>query len=133
MAVPDALFRPRSVAIAGASSNVDSPGHDYVRSLIDGVFERPIYPINPRGGEILGLKAYASLRDVPGDVDLVISCIPADGVLELIDAAREKHAAALHLFTGRFSETGDAAAARLETAIKQRASDAGVRILGPNC
>ena len=131
--IPDALFRPRSVAVAGASSNADSPGHDYVRAIHDGGFDGPIYPINPRASEILGLAAYPSLREVPGEVDLVISCIPADGVLELIAQARDKRVQAIVMFTGRFSETGDAEAAELEQRVKKAAADAAIRIVGPNC
>lgn len=131
--IPDALFRPRSVAIAGASSNVDSPGHDYVRAIAEFGFNGPIYPINPRASEILGLKAYPTLADVPEDVDLVISCIPADGVLDLIEQARAKKVQAIIMFTGRFSETGEAEAAELEQRVKQAAADADIRIVGPNC
>ena len=133
MSVPEAVFAPRSVAIVGASANIDSPGHDYLRSILDFGFAGPIYPINPRSDEILGVKAYRSLSDVPANVDYVISCIPADGVLSLIDECRAKGVAALHLFTGRFSETGDDAAAALEREVRAKASAAGVRLLGPNC
>lgn len=131
--VPHSVFRPRSVAVVGASSNVDSPGHDYVKALVAAGFQGPIYPINPRAPEIVGLKAYRSLSDVPGDVDLVISCIPASGVLDLIGECQAKRVTALHVFTGRFSETGDAQAAQLERDVKRRAGEAGVRIIGPNC
>ena len=131
--IPDALFRPRSIAVAGASSNVDSPGHDYVRAIHEFGFKGPIYPINPRAPEILGLAAYPSLREAPGDVDLVISCIPADGVLDLIEQARAKGVRAIVMFTGRFSETGDAEAAELEQRVKRAADEAGIRIVGPNC
>jgi len=133
MGLPTAVFAPKSVAIVGASSNVDSPGHDYLRAIVDFGFAGPIYPINPRSPEILGIKAYPSLSSVPADVDFVISCIPADGVLSLIDECRAKGVTALHLFTGRFSETGDAGATALEREVKGRASDAGIRIIGPNC
>ena len=136
MSVPrpdlDLLFRPRSVAIAGASTNVDSAGHDYVRSLKEFGFGGPVYPINPKAAEIAGFKAYPNLASVPGDVDLVISCIPASGVLDLIGQCRERKVRFLHLFTGRLSETGDATAAALEREIGEQAVAAGVRILGPN-
>jgi acyl-CoA synthetase (NDP forming) len=131
--IPEALFRPRNVAIAGASSNLDSPGHDYVRAIHEFGFKGAIYPINPRAPEILGRRAYPALRDVPGDVDLVISCIPAEGVLDLIAQAREKRVQAIVMFTGRFSETGDAEAADLERRVLQEATAAGIRIVGPNC
>ncbi len=132
-AVPESLFRPKTVAVVGASSNVDSPGHDYVRALIEAGFKGPIYPINPRAPEILGLPAYPSLSDTPSGVDLVISCIPADGVLDLIGECAAKGVSTLHLFTGRFSETGDERAARLEREVQAAAAAAGIRILGPNC
>ncbi len=110
----DAIFRPRSVAVAGASANPDTPGYDYVQSLQAFGFGGRIYPVNPRGGEILGLPAYASLSDVPGDIDYVISCIPAGGVLDLVAACGEKGVKALQLFTGRFGETGRTDAVALE-------------------
>jgi len=131
--LPDAVFRPRSVAVVGASSNVDSPGHDYVRALVVAGFRGPIYPINPRAAEIAGVTAYPALSAVPGDVDLVISCIPAAGILDLIGECRPKGVRALHLFTGRFSETGDAQAVELEREVKRRAAEAGIRVVGPNC
>ncbi len=133
MSLPASVFAPKSVAIVGASSNVDSPGHDYLRAIVDFGFAGAIYPINPRAAEILGIKAYASLTDVPGSVDFVISCIPADGVLSLIAECRVKGVTALHLFTGRFSETGDAGAVALERDVKRKASEAGIRVIGPNC
>jgi acyl-CoA synthetase (NDP forming) len=127
------LLRPRSVAVAGASANPDSPGHDYVRCLVEFGFRGPVYPVHPREPEVLGLKAYPSLREVPGEVDYVISCIPADGVLELLDACAAKRARCVQLFTGRFSETGRADAAELERRILEKARAAGVRLIGPNC
>lgn len=128
----DRLFRPRSVAVAGASTREDSPGHDYVVSLREFGFTGPVYPINPKAGEIGGYRAYPSLADVPGDVDLVISCLPAQAVPELIAQCPAKHVRFLHLFTGRLSETGDDEAVALEQRIASDAAAAGVRILGPN-
>ena len=129
----ESVFAPASVAVVGASSNPDSPGHDYVRSLIDFGFRGGIYPINPRAAKIAGVRAYPSLSDVPGEVEYVISCIPADSVLDLLDESRTKGVRILHLFTGRFAETGNADAAQLERIVKERATAAGIRIIGPNC
>lgn len=120
------------MAVAGASANVDSAGHDYVRSLREFGFDGAVYPINPRGGEIAGYPAFTSLSAIPAQVDLVISCIPAGAVLDLIGQCHERGVRFLHLFTGRLSETGDADAAALERRIAAAARDAGVRILGPN-
>ncbi len=126
------LFRPRSVAIAGASTNVDSPGHDYVEAIKNQGFSGAMYPLNRSADEVAGLKAYPSLADVPGDVDLVISCLPAGAVLELVEQCGAKGVKFLHLFTGRFSETGDEEAADLERQIAANAAAKGERILGPN-
>jgi len=129
----EVVFRPRSVAVVGASANPDSPGHDYVRCLLDFGFRGPIYPVNPRLTELLGLGVYPSLRDLPGPAEYVISCIPAEGVLELLDDCRGRGTRVVQLFTGRFAETGRREAADLEAALKSRAQAAGIRVLGPNC
>ena len=73
-----ALLRPRSVAIVGASANPDSPGHDYLRSLIDFGFAGELYPVHPRESEILGRTAYPDVRAIPGEVEFVISTRVAD-------------------------------------------------------
>src|SRR3990170_835644 len=127
------ILRPRSVAVAGASSNPDSPGHDYLRCLVEFGFAGDIYPVHPREREILGLRVYPDLRAIPGEVEFVISCIPAEGVPELLDACAEKGVRAVQLFTGRFSETGREDAAELEREVLRRARAAGVRLIGPNC
>jgi acyl-CoA synthetase (NDP forming) len=129
----EAIFHPRSIAVVGASANPDTPGYDYVVSLQKFGYRGRIYPVNPRVGEILGLPAFPSLRDVPGEVDYVISCIPAAGVLDLVDDCASKGVRALQLFTGRFSETGRDEGADLERRLAQRARAKGVRIIGPNC
>jgi acyl-CoA synthetase (NDP forming) len=129
----DAIFHPRSVAVVGASANPDTPGYDYVRSIQEFGFKGDIYPVNPKGGEIAGLPVYASLRDLPGDVDYVISCIPADHILQLVADAAARHAKAIQLFTGRFSETGRPEDAALERKLLDATRRAGVRLIGPNC
>ncbi|KKL54964.1 hypothetical protein LCGC14_2260160 [marine sediment metagenome] len=132
-ALIEAIFHPRSIAVVGASANPNAPGYDYVSSLQKFGFPGDLYPVNPRAEEILGLPAFPSLRDVPGQVDYVISCIPATAVLELVDDCAAKGARALQLFTARFSETGREEDAELERRLSQRAREAGVRIIGPNC
>ncbi|MCH7523273.1 MAG: CoA-binding protein, partial [Chloroflexi bacterium] len=113
-ALIEAIFHPRSIAVVGASANPNTPGYDYVSSLQKFGFPGDLYPVNPRAEEILGLPAFPSLRDVPGQVDYVISCIPATAVLELVDDCAAKGARALQLFTARFSETGREEDADLE-------------------
>jgi len=129
----DAIFHPRSVAVVGASANPDTPGYDYVKSMQEFGFKGDIYPVNPKGGEIAGLPVYASLRDLPGDIDYIISCIPSDHILQLVADAAARHAKAIQLFTGRFSETGRPEDAALERKLLDATRRAGVRLIGPNC
>jgi acyl-CoA synthetase (NDP forming) len=129
----DGIFHPRSIAVVGASANPDTPGYDYVRSLQEFGYKGRIYPVNPKGGEILGLEVYGSLRDVRDGVDYVISCIPNAHILDLVGDCATAGVKALQLFTGRFSETGRADDAALEDKLRQTAGEAGVRLIGPNC
>ena len=130
----DALFHPNSVAIVGASANPASAGYSFTRYLLDHDFKGRIYPVNPRANEVLGLKAYPNLRDVPESrVDYVISCIPAEGVLTLLEDCRAKNVKLVHLYTARMSETGRNEEASLEREIMEKARGLGIRILGPNC
>ncbi len=129
----ESIVHPRSIAVVGVSKNADSPGHDYLRSLIDFGFRGPVYPVHPREDEILGLAVHRSVREIPGEVDFVISCIPAEGVLELLEDCAAKGVRAVELFTGRFSETGRSEAAELERRVLERARTLGIRLIGPNC
>ncbi|MPZ23223.1 MAG: hypothetical protein GEU28_06715 [Dehalococcoidia bacterium] len=128
-----AVFSPRSIAVAGASNRVDTPGNDYVRSLLNCGYAGPIYPIHPRGEDVEGLKAYTSLRDIPGDIEYVISCVPTDAALGLLEDCIVKGVKVVQLFTARFSETGSEDAAALEQTILRRAAENGIRLVGPNC
>jgi acyl-CoA synthetase (NDP forming) len=127
------ILHPRSIAVVGASANPDTPGYDYVASLQEAGFQGPVYPVNPKGGEIRGIKVYESLSDVPGDVDYVISCIPSAHILELVEQAASRNVRAIQLFTGRFSETGRPEDTELERRLVEVARAAGIRLLGPNC
>jgi acyl-CoA synthetase (NDP forming) len=128
------LFSPSSVAIVGASLNPFSGGYQFTRFLIDHGFQGKLYPVNPASGEILGLKVYPRLTEVPeSSVDYVISCIPADGVLSLLDDCGKKNVKLVHLFTARLKETGRDKETKLQGEILEKARKLGVRILGPNC
>ncbi len=125
------LLHPRSVAVVGASAS--GRGGGFVRPLQELGFKGPIYPVNPKYEEVMGLKAYARVSDIPAPVDYVISSIPASQVLGLVDDCVARGVKCLHLFTARFSETGRQEAAALEQEILRRARAGGVRIIGPNC
>jgi acyl-CoA synthetase (NDP forming) len=129
----EALFRPRSIAVVGASANQQSQGYEFVQGLVEIGFPGPVHPVNPKLDELLGRKAYPRLEAIPGPVDFVISAVPASATLELVAGAEAKGAKLLHLFTARFSETGRDDAVELERKLRKRIRDAGIRAIGPNC
>ena len=129
----EALFRPQSIAVVGASANQQSQGYEFVQALVEIGFPGPVHPVNPKLDELLGQKAYPRLDAIPGPVDFVISAVPASATLELVEAAKAKGAKLIHLFTARFSETGRDDAAALERELKRRVKEAGIRVIGPNC
>jgi acyl-CoA synthetase (NDP forming) len=128
----DFIFHPRSIAVVGASTNVMGSGSFLVALKAMG-FEGELYPVNPRAEEILGYRCYPRLRDIPGEVDYVISSIPAQAVPELVEEAGLKGVKAIHFFTAGFSETGEEERIELEQRVLDRARALGIRAIGPNC
>ncbi len=131
----DFLFHPRSVAIAGvpAKQRPWGGGDYFLRALQAIKFPGPVYAVNPRVKEAVGLPCYPSLRDIPGPVDFVISSIPARAVPQLMNDAAAKRVKAIHFFTAGFRETGEKDLADLERQVLERARSAGIRLIGPNC
>ena len=127
------IFHPQSIAVVGASDSPTSRGFGFVAPLIEQGFKGKIYPVNPKYSEILELKAYPTLRDIPGSVDYVISAVPASEVLSMLEDCAQKRVKVVHLFTARFSETGRPEAAGLEQEILKQARKSGIRLIGPNC
>ncbi|MDY6833365.1 MAG: CoA-binding protein [Chloroflexota bacterium] len=129
----DSAFKPDSIAVVGVSNNPFSGGYPFMRHLVHYKYKGQLYPINPGHSEAFGLPCYPSLKEVPGTVDYVICCIPAAKVLDLLDDCPSKQVKAVHMFTGRLTETGLEDNAALERDILQRAKALGVRLIGPNC
>lgn len=125
----NALMKPKSVAILGASADTTKIGHTVVKNIIEGGYEGKIYPINLKEDEILGLKCYKTLLDVPGPIDACVVTIPAKFVLNEVETAGKKGVKGLIIITSGFSETGNK---ELEEAIVDKAREFGIRILGPN-
>ena len=128
------LFSPSSVAIVGASSNSVSGGYQFTRFLIDHGFRGKLYLVNPTSSEVLGHKVYPRLTEIPeSNLDYVISCIPAEGVLSLLEDCSKKNVKLVHLFTARLKETGRDKETKLQGEILEKARELSIRILGPNC
>ncbi|HEY46123.1 MAG: CoA-binding protein [Anaerolineae bacterium SM23_ 63] len=128
----DALFRPKSVAVIGASTKELSIGNRIVKNLIEFGFKGSIYPISLKADEILGIKAYQSILDVPSDVDVVHMVIPSKFVPQAIDECGDKGVKFVILNGGGFAEVGPEGAAIQEDCLA-KAKKHGIRIFGPNC
>ena len=127
--VMNGLLTPKAVAIIGASSTPGKIGHTVVKNLVESNYEGKIYPVNPKADEILGIKCYASVSDIPGEVDAAILTIPAKFVLDSIKECGEKGVKGLIIITSGFSEVGEK---ELEEELVTIAKSYGMRILGPN-
>ena len=123
------MFEPRGVAVIGASDNPKKIGHSIVSNIIEGGYKGGLYPVNPKGGEVLGRKMLASVEDAPGPVDVAVITVPAEAVPGVLDGCARKGVRYLVVITSGFSEAGNAREERLLVA---RAREGGMRVLGPN-
>jgi acetyltransferase len=123
------LFEPRSVAVLGASSKAGKLGNTVVSNLIFSKYKGKIFPVNPSGGEILGLAAYKDVADVPGEIDLAVIVIPANVTFEAVKSCADKGVKFVAIITSGFAEIGNA---EEERKIVSYALDHGTRVLGPN-
>ena len=123
------LFRPKSIAIVGASSTPGKIGHTVVKNLMESKYEGGIYPVNPSADEILGFKVYNSVLDIPDPVEAAVITIPAKFVLEIVKECGQKGVKGLIVITSGFSEVGDV---ELEKELVRTAHEYNMRVLGPN-
>jgi len=128
----DAVFKPKSVALIGASTAPGKLGYDILFNLIHGGFEGPLYPINPKADEILGLKAYKDIGSTPAPADLAVVVIPARLVPGTIEACGKAGVKAAVVVTGGFAEAGPDGET-LQAALAEAAKRYGIRVIGPNC
>jgi len=128
----DKLFSPESVAVIGASRTPGKVGYDIVNNLKKSGFTGPVVPVNPAGGELLGLQMYESLADYPGTIDLVVIVLPAKLVIQAAKDAVRKKAGAVVVISAGFRETGDEGC-RVEQDLADIVTSGGARLLGPNC
>jgi len=128
----DSFFYPNSVAIIGASSNPKKAGNALVKNFIDYGFKGHIFPINPQATEILGLKAYSSLKEVPTDIDLAVFALPAKIVTQAIDECPPKNVKAVIVHSFGFAESGPEGKAYQDKLVSVARSN-NMRVVGPNC
>ena len=123
------LFEPREVAVIGASQNPAKIGYRIVENIVKSGYQGEIYPINPKGGEILGHKIYQNLEEVGKEIDLGVISVPAALVRGVVEDCGKHGVKHLAIITSGFSEIGKRAE---ERAIVEIAHRYGMRILGPN-
>ena len=123
---------PKSIAVVGASTKPNA-GRRFLNTMIECGYRGKLYAVNPQHDEILGIKSYPNLASIPDPVDYVIISIPASLVLGALDDCAQKGVKVVHIFSAGFAETGTEEGRQLEKQIKQKASDSGFRVIGPNC
>ena len=126
------LFNPGSVAVIGASKDPGKLGFHVMKSLTRGGFGGKIIPVNPGSMEIMGLKAFASIHEYRGKIDLVIVVLPARMVPRVFLECEKKKVAGIVLITAGFKEIDDPAGAELHDEIHGIAEKAGMPVIGPN-
>ena len=127
----DKIFKAKSIAIVGASTNSEKTGHIILKNIIKGGFKGKIYPINPKSSEILGFYSYHSLPEVPvSEIELVVIVVPAKFVENVLKESAQKKASGAVIISGGFREAGNN---DLELSIVETAKKYGIRLIGPNC
>jgi acetyl coenzyme A synthetase (ADP forming)-like protein len=123
------IMQPKSVAVIGASAEDGKIGNSVMKNLINGGYKGNIYPIHPKASEILGYKAYASVKDVPGEIDTAVFAIPAKFVAAALTECGEKKIAGAVLIPSGFAETGEHEMQEQLVAIGRKYN---IRLMGPN-
>jgi len=126
------FFEPRVVAVIGASRERNKLGTEILHNLLATKFAGTIVPVHPLATELLGLKAYPRVTEIPGDVDLAIVSVPAAHVDAVVDDCLAKGVRAICIISAGFGECSDEGRVR-ERAIVEKARQAGGRVIGPNC
>jgi acetyl coenzyme A synthetase (ADP forming)-like protein len=126
------FFSPHTVAVIGASARRGSIGGELFRNVLAGDFSGAAYPVNRSGESVAGVRAYASVADIPEKVDLAVVCLPAEHVLAAADEALRSGTRALCVISAGFAETGPEGQRR-QDALLAAVRAHGARMIGPNC
>lgn len=128
----DVIFKPRSIAVIGASDTIGKWGHRMIDRPMTTGYPGPIYPINPNKSEILGLPAYPDVAAVPGEIDLAVITTPVPTVPAVLQACVDKGIKGAVVITAGFAEVGEAGR-DFEQEMLAVARKGGIRLVGPNC
>lgn len=125
------LLAPRSIAVIGASRDRDSVGQAVFRNLLRGGFAGPVYPVNPGAGHVASVRAYDSVLDVPGPVDVAVIGVPTAAVAGVVEECAQKGVTSLVVLSTGFADAGPEGAAEQERVLRLARSN-GMRLVGPN-
>lgn len=123
------LFKPRSIAVIGASKNPKKIGYKLLNNILGSGYQGNTYPVNPKGGKILGRKVIKSLDGIPEPIDVAVIAVPAAKVMVALENCAKNKVKIVSIISSGFSEIGNLEA---ERAITRYAKESGIRILGPN-
>lgn len=126
------IFRPKSMAIIGASNTQGTVGYGIMRNMLDAGFGGILYPVNLRHHAVMGVRAYPNMADVPETIDLAIICTPAPTVPGIVEECGQAGVGGLVIISGGFAEANEEGAAMQET-IRKTARQYQMRVIGPNC
>ncbi|MFC2001127.1 acetate--CoA ligase family protein [Chloroflexota bacterium] len=127
----DFFFKPRSIAVIGASRQPGKVGYDTLKNLIDDNFEGKIYPVNPGAANILGLKAYKAVGDIDGEIELALVIVPAELVINTFKELIAKGVKGAVVITAGFKEIGGMGVQRERELAEM--CQGKIRVIGPNC
>ena len=125
----DRMFNARAIAVVGASNNPTKFGYATVKTIVDGGYDGKLYPINRRADQVQGLRAFPSVSDVPGELDLAIIIVPAPFCADVLRQSAAQGAKAALVLSAGFRESGYP---ELEDELASVAQACGIRVLGPN-
>ncbi len=125
------LLSPRSVAVIGATPSSSRVGGAVLANLLSGVFQGPVYPVNPNRSSVRGVRSYATVRDIPDEVDLAVVAVPATEIKSVLDDCMAKGVKGLVVLTAGFSETGPSGY-DAERDLVDAARGHGMRVVGPS-
>jgi acetyl coenzyme A synthetase (ADP forming)-like protein len=129
LAAMNRIMKPKAVAVIGASDSEGKIGNSVMKNIINGGYEGELYPINPKADEILGRKAYKSVKDIPGDIDVAVFAVPAKFCVQAMEEVGEKGIPGAIMIPSGFAEVGETG---LQEQLVAAARKHGVRVMGPN-
>lgn len=128
----DAVFRPRSVAVVGASRRRFQIGHEIVRNLVAGGFTGPVYPVNPGADVVNSMHCHPRVSDIPGPVDLAVIVVPGERVFDAVRDCARKGVRGVVVISAGFAEVGGKGVER-QAELLALCRKHGMRLVGPNC